>query len=241
MMLTAFTQKTWLLTSSGLNHPPANLLYFQSPFTLTAFCTCLSLLNILALSFKSPLWADSLKSTDATRREFPQAPPIPSHWSTSVQTTCTSPSSLYEWQVCEPKANFLPYAPDLPSHPISEIPLAIFPSSLHCWYLAFCAMILIRIKKMPHCGGGDFSLWFFFLWIMPHFSAPIYSKNFQKKKNLYLLFLSSLLSLFLDSLKSWFLQCVAPSRRTIISPLLNPMASPWSSGASHIIDYVFPW
>ena len=85
MMLTAFTQKTWLLTSSGLNHPPANLLYFQSPFILTAFCTCLSFFNILALSFKSSLWADSLKSTDATRREFPQAPPIHPHWSTPVQ------------------------------------------------------------------------------------------------------------------------------------------------------------
>ena len=86
-------------------------------------------------------------------------------------------------------------------------------------------MILIRIKRMPHCGRGNVSLWFFLLWVMPHFSAPIYSKNFQKK-NLYLLFLSSLLSLFLDSLKSWFLQSVASSRRPTISPLLNPMASP---------------
>ena len=190
-MLTAFTQKTWLLTSSGLNHPPANLLYFQSPFTLTAFCTCLSFLNILALSFKSPLWADSLKSTDATRREFPQAPPIHSHWSTSVQTTCTSPSSLYEWQVCEPKANFLPYAPDLPSHPISEIPLAIFPSSLHCRYLAFCAMILIRIKKMPHCGrGGEISLCDFSSFELRPISLLPFKAKTSRKKNLYLLFLS---------------------------------------------------
>ena len=40
---------------------------------------------------------------DATRREFPQAPPVHPHWSTPVQTTCTCPSSLHEWQVGDPR------------------------------------------------------------------------------------------------------------------------------------------
>lgn len=185
-MLTAFTQKTWLLTSSGLNHPPANLLYFQDPFLLTALCTCLSLLNILALSFKSPLWADSLKSTGATRREFPQAPPIHSHWSTSVQTTCTSPSSLYEWQVCEPKANFLPFTRPAISPHIrdSSCNFSIF----FALSVFNCAMILIRIKSAL-VAKREISLCDFPPLNYAHFSAPFIAAS--RKKNLYLLFLSS--------------------------------------------------
>ena len=81
------------------------------------------------------------------------------------------------------------------------------------WFSSESKGCLIVAGEMSLCDFSSFEL-------CPISLLPFIAKTSRKKKNLYLLFLSSRLSLFLDSLKSWFLQSVASSRRPTISPLL---------------------
>lgn len=123
------------------------------------------------------LLPNSSKSIDATRRESPQAPTPSTHWSTPVQTTCASPSSLSEWTVSpRPTSPCMHWTCHLsPDQRDSSKNYSIF-FSLSVFSL-LCSGSHQHIKDASSWRDRNFSLWFFLQWLMPHFSASIYNKT----------------------------------------------------------------
>lgn len=211
------TQKTWLLNLKGSRN------------TLQQTCCISKVIHSHSL-LHMPLPLLNIPGTLFPVPHFEQI-----HWRVQMQqenstSSTTSPHTglhlfkqpvppfftICEWQVLWARVNFsLCPRPAISPYQNSSSNFSIF--------FALLVFSLLRNdshqnQKMPHCGGEISLCDFSSFELCPISLLPFIAKT-SRKKNLYLLFLSSLLSLFLDSLKSWFLQCVAPSRRTIISPL----------------------